>query len=700
MSNNRQNRTYTRRDCAVFRKTDEAFGGLSNMAPGFPVRVNGVRVMTIEALYQASRFPHLPDVQRLIIEQHSPMTAKMVSKPHRKDSRADWDKVRITVMRWCLRLKLSQHWSKFSQLLLSTGDRAIVEDSKKDDFWGAVPSDGETLVGLNVLGRLLMELREEIKKGAELRRVEAPAIENFLLFGEPLQVVDFRADKNAPAVETKYAADNALDDFALPLFSTHPSSEKQPKPRSVPETIKKDRDGLIEGVRPYPEYKESGSRWLGRVPETWRVRTLRTLLTKRNERNRADLPLLSVARERGVFVRSLEDADENHNVIPEDLSNYKVARAGCLVINKMKAWQGSMGIAPCDGIVSPAYFVFDFAIENRAFGQRLLRSKPYVAHFAAASDGVRVGQWDLSIAGMREIPVLIPPLNEQTAIVRFLENASRKIDGFIRAKRKLIGLLNEQKQAIVHRAVTRGLDPHAPLKPSGNAWLGDIPKNWDQHALWTLSKLRVERNPGNLPLLSVFLDRGVIRYEEGGGQVHAPSLDLSGYQVVHPGDFVLNNQQAWRGSVGVSAHHGIISPAYIVLKLCNKLDSRFANFLMRSRVMVDQFVAASKGVGDIQRQVFWPFLRYVQVPVPKLEEQKALVELLAAETRGMDRAIARTEREIALMQEYRTRLTADVVTGKLDVRAAAAHLPALNPDSIPEAATEAADETEPEEVEA
>ena len=219
---------------------------------------------------------------------------------------------------------------------------------------------------------------------------------------------------------------------------------------------------MIEGLKPYAEYKDSGSKWLGAVPVKREVRNLRTLISKRAERDRPDLPLLSVAREKGVFVRSMTDAEENHNVIPEDLTNYKVARAGNLVINKMKAWQGSMGIAPCDGIVSPAYFVFDFRIANHAFGQRLLRSKPYVAHFGQASDGVRVGQWDLSIPGMRQIPVLVPSDDEQAAIVRFLDHANRKIDGFIRAKRKLIGLLNEQKQAIIHRAVTRGLHPDVP----------------------------------------------------------------------------------------------------------------------------------------------------------------------------------------------------------------------------------------------
>jgi type I restriction enzyme S subunit len=210
---------------------------------------------------------------------------------------------------------------------------------------------------------------------------------------------------------------------------------------------------MIEALRPYPVYQESGSPWLGTVPAHWEVHNLRALTKMRNERNQLQLPLLSVARERGVFVRSLTGEDDNHNAIPEDLSNYKVARAGNLVINKMKAWQGSMGVAPCDGVVSPAYFVFDFRIANRTFGQSLLRSRPYVAHFGQASDGVRIGQWDLSIQGMRQVPVLIPPPDEQDAIVRFLNHASRRIDRFVRAKKKVIVLLNEQKQAIIHRAL-------------------------------------------------------------------------------------------------------------------------------------------------------------------------------------------------------------------------------------------------------
>ena len=158
-----QTRTYNRDNSVSFRQTKERYGGLSNMAPGFPIVVNGIRIPTSEALYQACRFPNRPDVQRQIVRQRSPMTAKMKAKRFINDTRHDWDSVRVNVMRWCLRVKLAQNWTTFGRLLLSTGDAPIVEDSRKDAFWGAKRTDDGELVGTNALGRLLMELREELK---------------------------------------------------------------------------------------------------------------------------------------------------------------------------------------------------------------------------------------------------------------------------------------------------------------------------------------------------------------------------------------------------------------------------------------------------------------------------------------------------------------------------------------------------------
>lgn len=185
-------RTYRRAGSVVVYKTKEGFGGLSNMASGYPLQVNGVRILTAEALYQACRFPLMPEVQREIISQHSPMTAKMKSKPHRKHTRRDWDDVRFKIMRWCLRVKLAQNYSEFGRLLLATQDRPIVEQSRKDDYWGAkVAEDDETLTGQNVLGRLLMELRERLRQDSsgQLLTVEPLNIPDFFLLDRPIETV-------------------------------------------------------------------------------------------------------------------------------------------------------------------------------------------------------------------------------------------------------------------------------------------------------------------------------------------------------------------------------------------------------------------------------------------------------------------------------------------------------------------------------
>ena len=461
---------------------------------------------------------------------------------------------------------------------------------------------------------------------------------------------------------------------------------------------------MIEGLKPYAEYKESGSKWLGAVPAKWEVRNLRTLIAKRTERDHPDLPLLSVAREKGVFVRSMTDADENHNVIPNDLTNYKVARAGNLVINKMKAWQGSMGIAPCDGIVSPAYFVFNFRIANHAFGQRLLRSKPYVAHFGQASDGVRVGQWDLSIPGMRQIPVLVPSDDEQAAIVRFLDHANRKIDGFIRAKRKLIGLLNEQKQAIIHSAVTRGLNPDVKLKDSGIPWLGEIPEHWETKRIkYLLREVDNRSTTGLEPLLSMRMYHGLVVFSEHFTRP-PQAATLVGFKIVRPGQFVVNRMQAGNGVIFPSCLSivGLVSPDYAVFDPIADVNVDYLGELFRSRTLRVKFRSESKGLGTGTSgfmRLYNDRFGAIHISLPPRVEQDSILKGIEEQSETLNTTIARTEREIALMLEYRTRLTADIVTGKLDVRDAAAKLPEVAADEVIEPlADEPTDEIETEEI--
>ena len=451
---------------------------------------------------------------------------------------------------------------------------------------------------------------------------------------------------------------------------------------------------MIADLKRYPEYKDSGSRWLGEVPSTWEVRNLRTLIRPRNERNRTDLPLLSVAREKGVFVRSLTDANENHNVIPEDLSNYKVARAGCLVINKMKAWQGSMGIAPCDGIVSPAYFVFDFALANRTFGQALLRSEPYVAHFGQASDGVRVGQWDLTIAGMRQIPVLVPPPAEQASIVRFLDWANGRLQRAIRAKWKVIALLTEQKQAIIHSAVTRGLDPSVPLKPSGIPWLGDIPQHWEVRRLKFVASKIVDCLHAT-PRYSVDGTHPAIRTADiAPGVVHlqkARKISSKDYarwtERLEPteGD-ILYSREGERFGIGACVPAGVrlcVSQRMMVFRIANQHCPPFVMWLLNGRSTYGQ--AQQDVMGATAPHVNISTIRNYFLAVPPGDEQEAIVHHIELATHPIDVAAERLAREIGLLREYRTRLVADVVTGKLDVRNAAAQLPEESePDTVEE----------------
>ena len=198
MSQPAQFRKYERAASAVFSKTKEVHGGLSNMAPGFPIDIDGRRYRTSEALYQACRFPHLPDVQEAIVGQNSPMTAKQESRARQADTRADWDHVRVAIMKWCLKAKLIRNRDGFGELLRATQDKPIVEESWKDDFWGARPRGWGALEGGNVLGRLLMELREKMNNAPETLLVLEPVpITDFLLFDKPVPVLKAEANRQA-----------------------------------------------------------------------------------------------------------------------------------------------------------------------------------------------------------------------------------------------------------------------------------------------------------------------------------------------------------------------------------------------------------------------------------------------------------------------------------------------------------------------
>ena len=215
---------------------------------------------------------------------------------------------------------------------------------------------------------------------------------------------------------------------------------------------------ITRGLTADAPTKYSGVKWLGDIPAHWNVTKLRQILHPVSEKNHPEFPLLSVVREQGVILRDVEDKEANHNFIPDDLSGYKVVRKGQFAMNKMKAWQGSYGVSDYTGIVSPAYFIFDIAFENLEYFHYAIRSKVYVNFFAQASDGIRVGQWDLQMDKMKEIPFIVPPADEQIAIVKYIKQALPQYDAAIEKLTEEVAVLEEYKNKVIADAVTGKID--------------------------------------------------------------------------------------------------------------------------------------------------------------------------------------------------------------------------------------------------
>ena len=215
---------------------------------------------------------------------------------------------------------------------------------------------------------------------------------------------------------------------------------------------------ITRGLTADAPMKYSGVKWLGDIPVHWKITKLRQILHPVSEKNHPEFPLLSVVREQGVILRDVEDKEANHNFIPDDLSGYKVVRKGQFAMNKMKAWQGSYGVSDYTGIVSPAYFIFDIAFENLEYFHYAIRSKVYVNFFAQASDGIRVGQWDLQMDKMKEIPFIVPPADEQIAIVKHIKQALPQYDAAIEKLTEEVAVLEEYKNNIIADTVTGKID--------------------------------------------------------------------------------------------------------------------------------------------------------------------------------------------------------------------------------------------------
>jgi len=444
---------------------------------------------------------------------------------------------------------------------------------------------------------------------------------------------------------------------------------------------------MIPGLNPYAAYKDSGVPWLGEVPAHWRVLPNRATFSEVTDREHPQEQMLSVTIAKGVVRQKelLEDSAKKDSS-RLDKTAYKLVEPGDVAYNKMRAWQGAVGVSQYRGIVSPAYVVQRPRRGARSrYLHYLLRTPAFAKEAERWSYGITSDMWSLRPEHFKMIYVCLPSFLEQTAIVRFLDHADRRIQRYIRAKQKLIALLEEQKQAIIHQAVTGQTDvrtgqPYPATKPSGVEWLGDIPEHWQIAALrhrysQCLGKmLDSKRITGNHPL--PYLRNVDVQWDRINTK-DLPTMDIppDEYEryTVQQGDLLVCEG----GEVGRCALWSDELPVCGFQKALHRLRPRkagqdvprFLHYALRVAVKGD---ALNDGHLSTIAHLTGDKLRAHRFPFPPVAEQKALVSFLDAVSKQADRAVFRAECQIELLSEYRTRLIADVVTGKLDVREAAA----------------------------
>ena len=399
--------------------------------------------------------------------------------------------------------------------------------------------------------------------------------------------------------------------------------------------------------------------WLGAIPTHWQVLNLRQILTACSEKNHPDMPLLSVVREKGVIVRNIDD--KNHNYVPDDLSNYKLVKRGQFAVNKMKAWQGSYGVSQHDGIVSPAYFVFNINHDmNHDFFDKAIRSKIYVNYFGQASDGIRVGQWDLSMKRLRDIPFCLPPREEQEQIVRFLDWKVSAIDKLIATKEKQLSILKELLQAKIEKQLhAYPISNTLRLKQLGTFSKGG---GFSRDNL-----VETETYP------AILYGDIYTQYEYKTSVIphHIDGIAYSASRKISKGDIVMAGTGETKDDIGKSIlYMGNQSVAVggdvIIFHPNAKNNAEYLLYQLYSQAALKHRYISSKG--DIIVHIYPTAIGNILITLPCVHDQKKAVKQINANIHRVNKTLHLLNKQISNLNELKTRLISDAVTGKIDVR--------------------------------
>ena len=418
------------------------------------------------------------------------------------------------------------------------------------------------------------------------------------------------------------------------------------------------------------EMKDSGIEWVGKIPVSWSIKKLNAFYSRKTIKNHPNERVLSVYREYGVIPK--DSRSDNHNVTSENTSAYLLVQPTNLVVNKMKAWQGSMGISNHQGIVSPAYFVYqETAVpRERRFFHYLLRSNIYAQEFRRLSRGMREGQWDLTAYDFERTPIIVPPLLEQQQIATFLDIKCSQIDRLSDNIKQQIEELGEYKKALITQAITKGLDPDVEMKDSGIAWVGNIPQKWEVSPLYVCFKERKNKNKEEQENNLLSLSYGKI--------VRKPIDILEGllpesfstYNIVEKGDIIIrptdlqNDKKSLR--TGLVQEHGIITSAYIDLYLTGIGDVRYYHYLLHAFDEAKVFYNMGNGV---RQGLNYSTFSKLPILTPSLEDQSNIADYLDSKCSLIDALVQTKNEKLDTLQDYKKSLVFDYVTGKKEVPA-------------------------------
>lgn len=438
-------------------------------------------------------------------------------------------------------------------------------------------------------------------------------------------------------------------------------------------------------MKKYDKYKEYPYDWLPVIPAHWEDKSLRNYFFLSDERKgeKTDLELLSVYREYGVIPKA--SRDDNKNVESEDTSKYKVVHKTDLVINKMKLWQGSLGISQYEGFVSPAYIVAHNKFDgNLRYLNFFLRSPLVKTYYNRISYGIRVGQWDSDFYSFKQLVIPVPPKDEQDQIVRYLDWQISRINHLIHGYQKQIKLLEERKTTVINEAVTRGIHADVQMQTVEANWVKEIPEHWEFNRVKQHFEIK-KRIAGKEGYDVISITQQGLKVKDIASNEGQMAANYSKYQFVYPGDYAMNHMDLLTGFIGLSDFFGVTSPDYRVFSAIDveKTDLKYFLYVFQLGYKRKIFYGLGRGAANKGR---WrmPAINFknYDIPVPPIEEQREIVKYIEQETEIIDLLKREVEKQIDLLKEYRTRLISDVVTGQIDVR------DVVIPEYIPEEDTE------------